>query len=65
LARLYKSQLRQQAQSWLASGDWWNEMRYDRREWDVEVQFTDGTKGRYRIFLNLFTNQSFVDGSYD
>jgi protein ImuB len=53
------------SQSWLSSGDWWNEMHYDRKEWDVEVRFTDGTKGRYRIFLNLFTNQPFVDGSYD
>jgi protein ImuB len=50
---------------WLASGDWWNEMQYDRKEWDVEVQFTDGSRGRYRIFLNLFTKQPFIDGSYD
>jgi protein ImuB len=50
---------------WLASGDWWNEMGYDRKEWDVEVQFSDGTKAKYRIFVDLFTNQPFIDGSYD
>lgn len=50
---------------WLASGDWWNEMGYDRKEWDVEVQFADGTKAKYRIFVDLFSNQPFIDGSYD
>ncbi len=50
---------------WLASGDWWNELGYDRKEWDVEVQFSDGTKAKYRIFVDLFTNQPFIDGSYD
>jgi protein ImuB len=50
---------------WLASGDWWNELGYDRKEWDVEVQFADGTKAKYRISLDLFSNQPFVDGSYD
>jgi hypothetical protein len=29
------------------------------------VQFADGAKAKYRIFLDLFTNQPFVDGSYD
>jgi hypothetical protein len=55
----------QHSPPWLASGDWWNEMGYDRKEWDVEVQFADGTKAKYRIFLDLFTNQPFIDGSYD
>jgi protein ImuB len=50
---------------WLASGDWWNELGYDRKEWDVEVQFSDGTKAKYRIFLDLFSNQPFIHGSYD
>jgi protein ImuB len=50
---------------WLASGDWWNELAYDRKEWDVEVRFADGTKAKYRISLNLFTNQPLIDGSYD
>ena len=51
--------------SWLASGDWWNEMEYNRKEWDVEVQFSNGTREKYRIFIDLFTNQPFVEGSYD
>lgn len=50
---------------WLSSGEWWNEMAYSRKEWDVEVQFNDGTKGKFLIFVDLRTNQSFVDGSYD
>jgi protein ImuB len=50
---------------WLSSGEWWNEMAYSRKEWDVEVQFTDGTRGKFLIFVDLRTNQSFVDGSYD
>jgi hypothetical protein len=50
---------------WLASGDWWNEMTYDRKQWDVEVQFQDGARAKYLIFVDLFTNQPFVEGSYD
>lgn len=50
---------------WLSSGEWWNEMVYSRKEWDVEVQFRDGTRGKFLIFVDLRTNQSFVDGSYD
>jgi protein ImuB len=50
---------------WLSSGEWWNEMAYSRKEWDVEVQFTDGTRGVFLIFVDLRTHQSFVDGSYD
>ena len=50
---------------WLASGEWWNEMAYSRKEWDVEVQFADGETAKYRIFVDLCTNQPFVEGSYD
>jgi protein ImuB len=50
---------------WLASGEWWNELAYDRKEWDVEVKFADGGRAKYRIFLDLFSNQPFIDGSYD
>lgn len=50
---------------WLASSEWWNELAYSRKEWDVEVQFTDSTRGKFLIFVDLRTNQSFVDGSYD
>lgn len=50
---------------WLASGEWWNEMSYSRKEWDVEVQFADGETAKYRIFVDLCTNQPFVEGSYD
>ncbi len=50
---------------WLTSGEWWNELAYSRKEWDVEVQFNDGTRGKFLIFVDLLTNQFFVDGSYD
>jgi protein ImuB len=50
---------------WLASGEWWNEMAYSRKEWDVEVQFADGETAKYRIFVDLCTNQPFVEGSFD
>src|ERR1051326_243241 len=51
--------------AWLSSGEWWNEMAYSRKEWDVELQFTDGTRGKFLIFIDLFTKEPFVDGSYD
>jgi hypothetical protein len=50
---------------WLSSGDWWNEMAYSRKQWDVEVRFADGSKARFLISVDLFTNQPFIDGSYD
>jgi protein ImuB len=50
---------------WLASGEWWNDMAYSRKEWDVEVHFNDGTRGKFLIFVDLRTRQSFVEGSYD
>jgi protein ImuB len=50
---------------WLSSSEWWNEMAYNRKEWDVEVQFNDGTRGKFLIFVDMRTNQSFVEGSYD
>jgi len=50
---------------WLASGEWWNEMGYNRKEWDVKVQFADGTTADYCIFVDLRTNEPFVEGSYD
>jgi protein ImuB len=50
---------------WLSSGQWWTDGEWSRKEWDVELQFPDGTIGYYRIFIDLFTNQCFLEGSYD
>jgi hypothetical protein len=50
---------------WLSSGDWWNEFAWNRKEWDVELQFADGNQAAYRIFLDLYTRQAGVEGSYD
>lgn len=51
--------------SWISSGEWWNELGWSRKEWDVQVRFTDGSTGDYRIFLDLLTNKSYVEGIYD
>jgi hypothetical protein len=40
-------------------------MAYSRKQWDVEVRFADGSKAKFLISVDLFTNQPFIDGSYD
>lgn len=50
---------------WLSSGEWWNELGWSRKEWDVHVKFSDGSTGDFRIFIDLLTNQSYVEGIYD
>jgi protein ImuB len=50
---------------WLSSGEWWTEADWNRKEWDVQLQFADGAIADYRISIDLHTNQGFVEGSYD
>lgn len=50
---------------WLSSGEWWNELAYNRKEWDVQLRFSDGTQGKFLLCVNLRTNEPFVEGSYD
>src|ERR1700739_4471931 len=50
---------------WISSGEWWNELSWSRKEWDVQLRFIDGSAGDYRIFLDLLTNKSYVEGIYD
>ncbi len=50
---------------WLSSGEWWNEWGWSRKEWDVHIKFSDGSAGDFRIFIDLLTNQSYVEGIYD
>ncbi len=44
---------------WLASGDWWDQRPWQRREWDIELE--DG--GLYRLAQQA--DQWQVDGEYD
>lgn len=60
-----QGEILQHSLPWISSGEWWNELGYGRKEWDVQVRFTDGTTADYRIFINLLTNESFIEGSYD
>lgn len=50
---------------WLSSGEWWNDMGWSRKEWDVELRFENGATANYRIFVDLFTNTPYVEGTYD
>lgn len=50
---------------WLSSGEWWNDVGWNRKEWDVELQFENGATANYRIFVDLFTNVPYVEGTYD
>jgi protein ImuB len=50
---------------WLSSGEWWNDIGWNRKEWDVELRFETGATANYRIFVDLFTNTPFVEGTYD
>lgn len=44
---------------WLASGDWWDQRPWQRREWDIELE----GGGLYRVAQQ--DNQWQVDGEYD
>lgn len=44
---------------WLLSGDWWQEERWSREEWDIEMQGT----GLYRLVREK--RMWFVEGMYD
>lgn len=44
---------------WLASGDWWDQCQWQRREWDIELE----SGGLYRVAQQ--DDQWQVDGEYD
>jgi protein ImuB len=46
---------------WRGSGDWWNEQRWDREEWDIEVL----PSALYRIYRDLSSQRWFTEGVYD
>jgi len=50
---------------WISNGEWWADMEWRRKEWDVQLQFPDGAIQDYRIFIDLGTKQGFIEGSYD
>jgi len=50
---------------WISNGEWWTDMEWRRKEWDVQLQFPDGAVHDYRIFIDLGTKQGFIEGSYD
>ncbi len=68
-----------QAGPWRGGGDWWSESSWDRDEWDVTLieKYDRAHKTRpfdtvsnpesavYRIYLDLHTQQWFVEGMYD
>jgi protein ImuB len=68
-----------QAGPWRNSGDWWSESSWARDEWDVTFTETSGRAHKtrpfetvsnpeaavYRIYLDLHTQQWFVEGVYD
>ena len=68
-----------QAGPWRNSGDWWSESSWTRDEWDVTLVENPSRAHKtrvfetvsnpesvvYRIYLNLHTQQWFVDGMYD
>ncbi|MBI4483972.1 MAG: hypothetical protein HY652_13930, partial [Acidobacteria bacterium] len=45
---------------WRSSGDWWNENRWARDEWDVALD-----AGLYRIYRTLAEDVWYVEGTYD
>ena len=49
---------------WHNSGEWWQERRWKREEWDIEVQNVH-KRVLYRIYRDAHTNQWFVDATYD
>jgi protein ImuB len=44
---------------WRSSGEWWNETRWDRDEWDIVLD----NRGAYRLYVA--SQRWFLDGSYD
>ena len=49
---------------WCSSGNWWNEKRWAREEWDVALDTFEGV-GYYRIYLDRIKKQWFVDAVSD
>ena len=68
-----------QAGPWRSGGDWWNESSWAWDEWDIKLKeksshphktypfetLTSPESAIYRLYLNLHTQQWFVEGVYD
>jgi protein ImuB len=50
---------------WCASGDWWNEAKWDREEWDILVESRTKTQTLCRIYRDCANRRWFVEGVYD
>jgi protein ImuB len=49
---------------WRTSGNWWDKNQaWNREEWDVEVQWTEG-HGIFRIFRDAASDRWYVEGIY-
>jgi protein ImuB len=46
---------------WRTSGDWWASERWDRQEWDIEIQ----GMGVSRIYRDYLQREWFIEGNYD
>ncbi|MGH9406630.1 MAG: hypothetical protein ACRD3D_12445 [Terriglobia bacterium] len=49
---------------WRKSGGWWEEEKWDREEWDVEIRAGKGA-ALYSIYYDLAGDQWYVEGEYD
>ncbi len=50
---------------WNSSGDWWNEDRWSREEWDITIEARTKGIGMYRIYRDVASNRWFAEGVYD
>ncbi|MGH9430237.1 MAG: hypothetical protein ACRD3T_01705 [Terriglobia bacterium] len=66
--RLFSSQVRGKivfaAGPWRKSGGWWEEEKWDREEWDVEIR-TGKTTALYSIYYDLARDEWYLQGEYD
>lgn len=46
---------------WRSSGDWWNEIAWEREEWDIALN----NGAVYRVYFDLRRSAWFVEGVYD
>lgn len=68
LLRLFSSLVRGRitfaAGPWAKSGGWWEEEKWNREEWDVEIR-NEKASALYSIYYDRARNEWYVDGEYD
>jgi protein ImuB len=66
--RLLSSQVRGRitfaAGPWLKSGGWWEEEKWDREEWDIEIR-NRKTPALYSIYYDRVRDEWYLQGEYD